>query len=164
MKKLCCLLLCLGCLLGLLACGPVLEESEKTYAFLHGETKLEIDGEAAGVLSALGDWVDYTESTSCMFTGLDKVYTYSSFEIQTYPVNGKDYIFMINLLDDTVKTEEGIRIGSSKEAVLSAYGEADSQSDTKLTYTGKGMYLEFLFRGTDDTVTDIRYCKQVKQS
>ena len=162
MKNLSCLLLCLGCLLGLFSCGPVSKGTEKSYAFLRGETKVEIDGEAAGVLTALGEWVDYAESASCAFVGLDKIYTYPSFEIQTYPMDGKDYIYMINLLDDTVETEEGIRIGSSKEAVLTAYGEADSQSDTKLTYTGTGMYLEFLFRGTGDAVTDIRYCKAEK--
>ena len=159
MKKLCCVLLCLGCMICLLACGPVTEEQEKSYAFVHQGTKIAIDGEALGILSALGEWIDYAESASCAFEGLDKVYTYSSFEIQTYPMNGNDYLYLVNLLDDTVETEEGIRIGSTREQVLSAYGEADKQSDTALAYAGKGMYLEFLFRGADDTVTDIRYCR-----
>lgn len=159
MKKLLCILLCGVCVMGLFACGPVAEEKEEGYAFVHQGTKIAIDGEAAEVLSALGEWIDYAESASCAFEGLDKVYTYSSFEIQTYPMSGKDYIYMVNLLDDTVSTEEGIRIGSTRAQVLSAYGEADKQSDTLLSYTGEGMYLEFLFRGAGDGVTDIRYCR-----
>ena len=111
----------------------------------------------APILAALGQWRDYAESASCAFEGLDKVYTYAGFEIQTYPEGEKDFVYIIVLQDDTVATEKGVRIGATKEAVIAAYGTPDKETDTSLTYNGKGMYLQFILR--DGAVTSIQYAK-----
>ena len=58
-------------------------EETKTYTFTNGTTKIAINADAAPILAALGQWRDYAESASCAFEGLDKVYTYAGFEIQT---------------------------------------------------------------------------------
>ena len=108
MKKILCI--CFACLLLIcgVACTP--EEPEvpdANYAFRSGNTEIAIDADAAPILASLGEWRDYAESASCAFEGLDKVYTYAGFEVQTYPMNGKDYVYMVMLYDDTVATPEG---------------------------------------------------------
>ena len=53
---------------------------------------------------------------------MDKTYYYGSFYLSTYPLDGKDCIYNLWFADDTVATEEGIRIGSTQSQVEEAYG------------------------------------------
>ena len=158
MKKILIFLLLAATVFSFAACKdnttPPTEEG-KTYTFTSGTTKIAINADAAPILAALGEWRDYAESASCAFEGLDKVYTYAGFEIQTYPMGEKDFVYMIILQDDTVATEKGIRIGATKDAVLTAYGTPNEESANALTYNGKGMYLQFILR--EGTVTSIQY-------
>ena len=160
MKKILISILLAAMVFCLVACqeNNNLQNQEKSYTFVSGTTKIAIDADAAPILAALGAWRDYAESASCAFEGLDKVYTYAGFELQTYPMGEKDFVYMIILQDDTVATEQGIRIGDTKDAVLAAYGTPDKQTDTALTYNGTGMYLQFILR--DGAVTSIQYGKQ----
>jgi hypothetical protein len=160
MKKILIYLLLAAMALTLAACGENDPPAQETnvYTFTSGTTKIAINDDAAPILSALGAWRDYAESASCAFEGLDKVYTYAGFELQTYPMGEKDFVYMIILQDDTVATEQGIRIGDTKDAVLAAYGTPDKQTDTALTYNGTGMYLQFILR--DGAVNSIQYGKQ----
>lgn len=82
----------------------------------------------------LGDADNYFESDSCAFQGKDKVYTYGSVKITTYPKDNKDYVYTIELLDDTVSTPEGISIGSDKKAVEEKYGDASDSTETSYIY------------------------------
>jgi hypothetical protein len=158
MKKILIFLLLAATVFSFAACKdnttPPTEEG-KTYTFTSGTTQIAINADAAPILVALGQWRDYAESASCAFEGLDKVYTYAGFEIQTYPIGEKDFVYMIILQDDTVATEKGIRIGATKDAVLTAYGTPNEESANALTYNGKGMYLQFILR--EGTVTSIQY-------
>ncbi len=160
MKKIVFIILSLSILLlNLVSCSaPDQRENGIVYSFWSNGTEIAVDADAAPILAALGEWSAYVDSPSCAFVGLDKTYTYTGFEIQTYPAQEKDYVYMVILLDDTVQTKEGIAIGDSKDEVLTAYGTPSKQTDTALTYNGEGMYLEFLFRN-GEAVTDIRYCK-----
>ena len=130
-------------------------EEGKTYTFTSGSTKIVIDADVAPILAALGEWRDYRESPSCGFPGLEKFYTYGGFEINTYPVEEKDLVYMIRIYDDTVATEEGIRIGSTKAAVIEDYGTPDKQEDTLLQYNTSKMFLQFLLN--EGIVTTIYY-------
>lgn len=157
MRKILIYILLAAMVLTFVACknnNPPAEEG-KTYTFTSGTTQIAINADAAPILASLGAWRDYAESTSCAFEGLDKVYTYAGFELQTYPMGEKDLVYMIILQDDTVATEKGIRIGANKDAVTAAYGTPDKETATALTYNGKGMYLQFILR--DGAVTSIQY-------
>ncbi len=158
MKKILIYLLLAAMVLSFASCKdnetPPAEEG-KTYTFTSGTTKIAINADAAPILASLGQWRDYAESASCAFEGLDKIYIYPGFELQTYPMGEKDLVYMIILQDDTVATEKGIRIGATKDAVIAAYGTPDGESATALTYNGKGMYLQFILR--EGTVTSIQY-------
>ncbi|MBQ8431914.1 MAG: hypothetical protein IJX28_03425 [Clostridia bacterium] len=141
----------------LVGCGTEGTAQDVTYTFAVGSTTVAIDAPAASLLEALGAWSDYAESPSCAFEGMDKVYTYASFELETYCLGGVDYIAAVHLLDDSVTTRKGIRIGSTAQEVLDAYGTPASQSDAAIVYTATGMKLQFLLR--DGVVTNIQYLK-----
>ncbi len=133
-------------------------ETEVEYAFKSGETVIAMGAEAAGILSALGQPSSTFERESCAYQGKDKVYTYEGFELSTYPVDGKDYVSSVYLLDDTAATQEGIKIGSSKEDVLRVYGDGYDAEEAKFgtyTYTDDGAQLKVYTR--NDVVDGIEY-------
>ena len=126
------------------------------YTFASGNAVVVIDAEAAPILSALGEADSYYEAASCAFEGLDKYYTYSSFEVDTYPdENGVDRISAVLLKDDLVSTAEGVSIGDSADAVAAAYGQGDADSASAV-YEKGGMKLMFLFDG-EGAVESIQY-------
>lgn len=131
----------------------------KGYVFRYGETVVSVDADMAPVLEKLGEPAKYFEAASCAFEGLDKVYTYGSFEIQTYPQGDKDYVSVIILKDDAVSTAEGIYIGCSRENVTNAYGTDCKEEGSMLTFNKDGMKLCFLLE--NDTVTSIQYFSTV---
>lgn len=131
---------------------------KESYSFTYNGTKIALHGDMAPVLEALGEPKTYTESTSCAFEGLDKVYGYGSFNIETYPKDGKDYISNVYFKDDIdekVVNEQGIRVGSSQEDVEKAYGTAG--------YNGTNAYVMHKGDGTltiivkDGAVTSVQY-------
>lgn len=158
MKHILCLLLSVLLALSLCACvDPVTEKT--TYVAAIEGVRIAVDDPAESVLSALGAWSSYDESPSCAFEGLDKIYGYGSFEIQTYTKDGKDYIRAIYLIDDGCRTQRDITIGDTVEAVKEAYGTPTQESESSLQYAGDGMTLAFLIR--DGRVTNIQYLKDV---
>lgn len=126
----------------------------KGYIFVASGVKVEVDADMAPVLQALGEPASYFEAASCAFEGLDKIYTYNGFEIDTYPAQGKDLVSAVILKDDSVTTAEGICIGDSLEKLLEAYGEA-AQENGMLVYTKDGMKLCFILQ--DDSIISIEY-------
>lgn len=131
--------------LSLSACGGSGEgdtkpaaKSESTstdgYAFTSGSVKIKMNADAAKVVEELGEEDDYFESESCAFEGLDKVYTYPGYKLNTYPVDDKDYVLSVVFRDDTVETEEGISIGSTKDEVTEAYGDPTEEKGSSLIY------------------------------
>lgn len=126
-----------------------------TYYYDMKGTIVTVNAEMASLTDALGEPTNYFESESCAFQGLDKVYTYGSVVISTYPKDGVDYVYTIELKDDTVSTKEGICIGNSKDEVIAAYGEPTTENDTAISYEKGDCVLAFIFDG--DSVTNITY-------
>lgn len=161
MKRAVCLITLILLLLGCASCADTPPaQNERAYVFRHGQTEIAVDAEASEILAALGMWLDYSESPSCAFEGLDKVYLYQGFRVQTYTAGGKDFIHSVELTDDSVATPEGISVGATAEQIVAVYGEPTSSTDTAMTYvdTERGMYLQFILRG--GTVTNISYVKE----
>jgi hypothetical protein len=125
------------------------------YSYVLNGTTLAMNAQMAPAVEALGDPDSYFESESCAFQGLDKVYTYGSVKVTTYPLEEVDYIYSIELMDDTVSTTEGISIGASKDDVTGTYGDASETTDTSLIYTKGDSTLAFIFDG--DSVSAITY-------
>ncbi|MBQ9346241.1 MAG: hypothetical protein IJT94_02725 [Oscillibacter sp.] len=132
------------------------ETTGAPYVFTASGTDIVIDAEAAPILAALGDAASYYEAASCAFEGLDKYYTYGSYEVDTYPdESGVDRISAVLLKDDLVSTAEGVSIGSSREDVAAAYGEG-AEEGASLVYEKGGMKLMFIL-DSDGAVESIQY-------
>ena len=150
------MLLCALTLIFCVSCNPIEEEAaKKAYKFKAGGTEIAVGANVAPILDKLGAYIEFYPSPSCYFTGMDKIYIYNGFELHTYPDGDKDYIYLIRLMDDTVVTPEGVRVGASKKGVTDAYGDADTATNTSLIYEGDGMYLEFFLEG--GAVVEIQY-------
>ena len=132
------------------------EVTPRGYVFTADGTEIVIDAAAAPILASLGDADSYYEAASCAFDGLDKYYTYGSFEVDTYPdENGVDRISAVLLKDDLVSTAEGVSIGDSREAVTAAYGEG-TENGSAVVYEKGGMKLMFIF-DEDGAVESVQY-------
>ncbi len=110
------------------------EAAADAYCVTLEGTTIVMNADAAPILEGLGEESSYFESESCAFEGLDKVYTYPGFKLNTYPTDDEDFVSSVVFMDDTVSTDEGICIGSSLDDVIEAYGEADEDTGAALVY------------------------------
>ncbi len=164
MKKLFALLLC-----AIFLCACALAESpaptepplEETYFFsfqpAEGEPiELRMDADFAPALALLGEPASVFESESCAFQGLDKVFSFPSFIVYTYPQDGLDKISSIYLMDDMVETAEGAYIGMEITAARALYSEPTAETENSVSYEKGGCILNLLY-DADGYVTAITY-------
>ncbi len=137
------------------ACDGPQIDGKLNYSFFTGEIEIFPGDEVTVILENLGAPLSYDESPSCAFEGLDKVYRYSGFEIQTYPEGDKDYVYMITLTNDLVETLEGVSIGDEKADVIAKYGEDYTSVGENIQYKANNCTLQFIFR--DGKVSSIKY-------
>ena len=133
----------------------VTQPSYKGYVFSHLGVLVIIDADFAPILAALGEPRSYFEAPSCAFEGLDKVYTFNGFEIDTYPQGDDDFVSAIVFRDDTVATMEGLRIGSTRSEMEAVYGTPRLADNGSLIYDKDGMRLCFIL--ADDIIISIEY-------
>ena len=160
MKKTVALILALLMLVALCACASADNGGGKTheaYVFKKGTVEIAIDAELAPIVEKLGDHIYYDEAPSCAHEGTSKYYTYAGIDIESYPKDGKDRVYMVALIDDTVSTVEGLRVGDSREDVIEIYGEPDPDSERSLLYKAEGMYLHVVMTNKGKTVSQIQY-------
>lgn len=127
----------------------------KGYVFTADGMDMAMDMEIEDVLAKLGEPVSYFEAASCAFQGLDKVYIYNHYEIDTYPDGDDDRISSIILKDDLIATPEGLSIGMTKADMENAYGTGYETNGNMCVYTKDGMHLSILVE--NDAVTSIQY-------
>lgn len=119
------------------------------YVFVFQDTEVKIDADAAGIIAQLGEPLSYFEAPSCAFQGLDKIYTYNGFEMDTYPAEDRDYVSAIIFKDDSVVTAEGVGIGDSMEKMEQAYGSDGTKEDGVVVYSRGNMKLCFILEGNE---------------
>lgn len=110
-------------------------QEEQGYVFKSNETAVVMGAEAAPILQALGAPSETFEQDSCAYQGKDIVYLYDGFEVSTYPVNGKECIASVYITSDKVSTPEGIKLGSSYEDMVKAYGKSYKEENGVYRYT-----------------------------
>ena len=128
------------------------------YAFEVDGVSLTPDMDLDTVLDKLGEPVSTFESESCAKQGMAYHYTFSNYEIETYPDGDTNRVYCISLTNDTVKTPEGIDLSNTKDDVIAAYGEPTDSTDAALIYKkdGSDSALKFIFE-SDDTMVSIEY-------
>ena len=105
---------------------------------------------------AIEEEATFSEIPSCAFEGTDKVYTYSGMEITVATIDNKDTVYSVYFIDDSVETEEGVKIADSKEKMIEKYGENYTITlETKYTYTSGNVELSFIIE--NDMITSIEY-------
>ncbi|HHT88759.1 MAG TPA: hypothetical protein GX002_07105 [Clostridiales bacterium] len=114
------------------------------YGFEYNGVVIYMNTDAAPVIEALGEYQHYFEAESCAFKGLDKTYTYPGIEINTYPLEDKDYISTIDLMDDTVSTPEGVYLGATVDDMIAAYGVDYIESSGSYTYIKDDSKIQFI--------------------
>ncbi|MCI8800070.1 hypothetical protein NSB25_12290 [Acetatifactor muris] len=129
------------------------------YVFIHNGVVIEMDVDAASVIEQLGEPDSYFEAPSCAFEGIDKIYTYGSFELDTYPTDKKDYVSSVIFKDDTITTTEGIGIGDSVDKMEEAYGTGRTDENGMTVYEKGDMKLCFILEG--ETIVSIEYRSKV---
>lgn len=136
--------------------NDVSEVKNEAFSFVSNNVKITPNDLMAPLVSALGDDYEYTESPSCAYVGLDKVYVYKGFIIYTYPDNDVDHVLLVELTDDSVKTPEGLMIGDSAEKVIEKYGDKYEEKNGSYAYVKGKTKLVFIVR--ENRVTSIQYC------
>lgn len=131
------------------------------WTFQAGDVTITPDMDMSAIADQLGEPKSYFEAASCAFEGLDKIYTYTSFEIETYPQDTADCIKSIVLKDDTVSTVEGVSIGDSEDKVRETYGAPAEESTGKLVYQKEKTNLVFVI--SSGVVASIEYDSMVME-
>ncbi|NTW95818.1 MAG: hypothetical protein HGB31_04270 [Erysipelotrichaceae bacterium] len=149
MKKIISLLLIIGLLIGCTAKPQVSFTKEDASLTVESKT---INPGMKYTTPLIPNWVTFTELTSCAYKGNDKVYEYDDFTLYTYSDGTDDYILSIEL-NSSLSTSKGIKIGSTKEAVLKAYGEEYTTKILNVIYTDGQVNITFLI--VEDKVSAI---------
>lgn len=126
------------------------------YTLTYKDASIDVtpDQNMSEVIAALGDADSYFEAASCAFEGLDKTYMYGHVEVDTYPQGEEDFISSIYFLDDLAVTNEGVRVGSSKEEMEAAYGTDYSVVGTECIYAKGNSELRIIVEG--DRVSSVQ--------
>lgn len=110
--------------------------------------------DASGIISALGTPNHTGGGAACLTNGHDdKIYQYDGLEIECYVDGDSEYIFLINITGGNYETDRGIKIGSTREDVESAYG-AGTPSGNMIIYTSGDNEMDIQY-GDDNTVISI---------
>ena len=133
------------------------------FLFSSNGIEIKMGAEASAITGALGAPLKPVfEMDSCAYQGKDKVYTYPGYELSTCPsADGKSQVISnIYFLDSTIATPEGIKIGSTKQAAVTAYGKDYTEEFGVLHY--KKGNSELIIYTTGTAVDGIEYLYQTK--
>jgi hypothetical protein len=108
---------------------------------------LHLDMDIHDALALLGEPLDTFDRPSCAFDGADRFFLFPGVQIQTYPAGGQDRVHTVMFMDDSVATVNGIRLGSSLDALLAAYGNDYEYAYGMYTYVRGATTLRFLVGG-----------------
>ena len=131
----------------------------KGYVFEANGVTIGADMDMEPIAEALGEPSSIFEEPSCAAQGTAYLYTYSGFQVNTYPDGDTNLVGTIILKDDTVATPEGIDLSKTRDDVIAAYGDDYEETDRMISYEKDGMKLSFIFDG--DNIASIEYNSSV---
>ena len=132
-----------------------------SFDYVANGVTLEVGKEADGVIAALGTSDSMYEAPSCAFTGTSNYYVYGGLQVVTYPDEhdqSLNLLYEVDLLDDTVATNEGIRVGNTYDDIVAKYGTPDQETAVFAMYKTEGKAVQFFFDKTNpDVISEIVY-------
>ncbi|MBE6765357.1 MAG: hypothetical protein E7546_05705 [Ruminococcaceae bacterium] len=151
---------------------PAVSDDTPAASFEKSDIALTYDGvtvrpsdNVQTLLDKLGDDYECSEMTSCNYgeNGMDKGFTYFGGDvvISTVPLdrNG-DYINGIDVYADGWSTAASVGIGDSRDDIISAYGQPDSEEGGFMIYyvdPSDAASMSLYFTVENDTVTSIGF-------
>ncbi|MGM9642466.1 MAG: hypothetical protein ACI3XI_04575 [Eubacteriales bacterium] len=155
MKKIISISLALIMLICVVGCDTGTTKEIK-YNFVSKGTVVGIGEDAKVVASKLGEAQKVIESPTCGGgEEPDREYQYAGFKFNSVNENGVNRIVKVVFTDDSVTTPEGIMLGSTRDAVITAYGEGYTETSGGIVYTdGK---TKLMFGITNGSVSTIQY-------
>lgn len=129
------------------------ETTKDVYTFADGDKKAVLGEEFNK--DAFGKEENYSEIASCAFEGLDRTYTYTDYEITTFPDGDKERVFSVYFLNENIQTQEGVKITDSFDKMKEVYGEPTNQQGNQYVYTKGKTNMEFIVE--EDVITSIQY-------
>ena len=96
--------------------------------------------DASALLAVLGEDFTLSASPSCVFEGEDKEFAFSNCLVYTNPDGEKDIWYQIALLDESLATSKGAKVGDTTEKVIDLYGDGFYwEGETIFTYSISGV-------------------------
>ena len=127
----------------------------KTVKF-SGGVSVTLGGIAEDELEKCGDALSVSEAPSCVYDGVDKVYSYLGFNVTTSPDGtGYDRVASVEIVSSDAVLEGGITVGSSIGDVIALYGDDFTESFGMYTFENDGAVMTVVADG--DTVTSIAF-------
>ena len=88
----------------------------------------------ADAKTALGSPISVEEAPSCHYEGMDTVYRYDGFSIQTYRQDDADRVAVITIESDAYPTAKGIKVGDDLGTVMDAYSDPTESTNYYFVY------------------------------
>lgn len=168
MKRILTMTLALTLAMALLLCGCGGKDAGTTdnnkdkfqTAGIHiGDATLNIGGRLTDeIKTTLGDPVSTSEAPSCLYEGMDTVYEYEGFSVQTSQVGDSEIVVMITVETADHTTAKGIKVGDTAEAAANAYGEAVEETRNYVVYNDD-TNTTVTFSLKDGKITAIEYAQ-----
>lgn len=100
-----------------------------------------------------GDIIQTMEGISCLDAGKDTNYFYQDFQVCTFSKNGKQIVYSADFTGGNAETGKHIKIGSTEDEMLAAYGTPEENAITRQTYISGQKAMTFLLK--DGKITEI---------
>lgn len=105
--------------------------------------------------AALPKYTDVAEVPSCAFGGNDNVYNYKTFELTTHVDGEEEIVYSVYFVDPNLPTPEGLRLGDSKDDMISLYGEGYEAEENVCVYQRGETSLNIIMQ--NDVVVSVEY-------
>lgn len=135
-------------------------ESKLNLTFVTPEgVRLTPGEDAADLTERLGEPLAYREAASCYGSGKDKVYTYGTFTVTTYPETdgSREFISLIELTDAACQTAAGAKIGMLLTDVEKLYGDDPIARGDTYSYVSEEGSLVFYVEDGRVSAIDYRF-------
>ncbi len=131
--------------------------AENDTVFTYDGKSIELNSNVEDMIANFGEANNVDAQLTCHGTeGEDKTYTYDDFTVNSYPLDGKDFVMEILISKAGVPTAKGIEVGSSSEEVVAAYGSEYKEIGVYYAYDAPGKK-SLRFYIEDGTVKEIDY-------
>lgn len=132
-----------------------------SYDYVLSGSTIVPGAESEAVLAALGTPDSTFEAPSCAFTGTSYYYTYGGVQVVTYPDEHDQTLnrfYEVDLMDATVSTPEGIKVGDTYDDLVAKYGKPTQETPAFAMYKTEGKAVQFFLEGNN--ITQIVYVVQ----